>query len=192
MAVDPIALTFDDGPDPRGTPAVLDALAHAGATATFFVIAPQAEREPELVRRIGDEGHVLAVHCDIHVRHTELGYDGVVDDLERALARLDRLAMRPSLWRTPWGVTEPWTQTIADEHGLSLVGWDVDSHDWRGDRAADMFAATRPGLRPGAIVLAHDGIGPGARRADSSETAAYVELVADHARGAGVRLGGLS
>jgi peptidoglycan/xylan/chitin deacetylase (PgdA/CDA1 family) len=187
-----LALTFDDGPDPRGTPAVLGALARTGATATFFVIGPQAERERELVRRIGDAGHTIAVHCDVHVRHTELGRDGVAADLERALERLDRLAVRPSLWRTPWGVTEPWTHAIADEHGLSLVAWDVDTHDWRGDRAAEMFAATRPGLRPGAIVLAHDGIGPGAARADCTETGAYVELVAAHARATGLRLNALS
>jgi len=63
---------------------------------------------------------------------------------------------------------------VAQEYGLQLVGWTADSHDWRGDSAADMFAATRSGLRAGAIVLVHDGIGPGARRADARETLGFV------------------
>ena len=177
-----LALTFDDGPDARGTPALLDALARDGVRATFFVIAPRAAAHPELVARTVEAGHTIGLHCDDHVRHCDRSRSWVSDDTQRALERLDRLDLRPALWRTPWGVTAPWTRELADGFGLRLVGWDVDTHDWRGDAAAEMFTATREGLRPGAIVLAHDGIGPGARRHECGETAALVALVADHAR----------
>ena len=97
-----------------------------------------------------------------------------------------RLGVRPRWWRPPWGRTADFTQAVADAHGLGLVGWNVDTHDWRGDTAAAMLDATRSGLRPGAIVLAHDGIGPGAQRPDARETVRYVALAADLVRRAGV------
>ena len=63
-----------------------------------------------------------------------------------------------------------WTQEIAAAHDLELYGWDVDSHDWRGDGAEQMLAAVGPDLRAGAVVLLHDGLGPGALRQGCEET----------------------
>jgi peptidoglycan-N-acetylglucosamine deacetylase len=176
-----LALTFDDGPDATGTPEILDALAAGGGSATFFVIAPRAAAHPELVARIVDEGHAVGLHCDEHVRHSTRDADWGRADAERALERLSGLGVEPTLWRTPWGDTASWTEPLAAELGLRLTGWTVDTHDWRGDRAAWMFAVTRTRLCTGAIVLAHDGIGPGARRDDVRETVAYVQLVVRHA-----------
>ena len=181
MPAGAMMLTFDDGPDPRGTPAVLDALRRAGARATFFVIAPRAQHHPDLVRRIAAEGHTIALHCDEHVRHCERDEAWLQCDTERALDRLARLSVHPTLWRAPWGALAPWSGALAKRLGLALVGWDVDTHDWRGDRAQTMLAAHRKAMTDGAVVLAHDGIGPGARRADCAQTAAFVGLAARHA-----------
>jgi peptidoglycan/xylan/chitin deacetylase (PgdA/CDA1 family) len=134
------------------------------------------------------EGHTVGLHCDEHLRHRSRGSDWGRADTRRALARLRALGAHPTLWRTPWGVTADWTAAVAAEHGLQLIGWTVDTHDWRGDRAAAMFAATRGSLNGGAIVLAHDGIGPGALRADAAQTLAYVELAIEHARRRGLAL----
>ncbi len=177
-----LALTFDDGPDENGTPEVLDALAGAGGRATFFLIAPRAAAHPRLVARILGEGHAVGLHCDEHIRHSARDVDWGRADTERALGRLFALGVSPRLWRTPWGDTAAWTESLAAEFGLRLTGWTVDTHDWRGDRAASMFAATRQRLRAGAVVLAHDGIGPGARRENVGETVDYVRLVTRHAR----------
>jgi peptidoglycan/xylan/chitin deacetylase (PgdA/CDA1 family) len=183
-----LALTFDDGPNPRGTPALLDVLKRVGARVTFFVIAPNAERHPDLVRRAAEDGHRVELHCDRHVRHSELDEAAIRGDTERALARLETLGVQPALWRVPWGVRTSASETIAAEFGLALVGWDVDTHDWRGDSAEAMFDSTRGRLADRTVVLAHDGIGPGALRQDCAATVAYVALVAEHAAGADLDL----
>ncbi len=167
-------LTFDDGPDPRGTPQVLDALAAAEAQATFFVLGARAADHPELIERILAAGHAVGLHGHEHLRHSELSRAAGEEDSDRALGVLGELGVQPSRWRTPWGVEAEWTREVATQRGLDLVHWDADTHDWRGDRAPAMLAAVAPRLRDGAIVLAHDGLGPGALREDCDETAALV------------------
>jgi peptidoglycan/xylan/chitin deacetylase (PgdA/CDA1 family) len=174
-------LTFDDGPDPVWTPRILDALRAGGLGATFYVIAPRAAQHTALVRRARAEGHAVELHCHDHVRHTELGAGEGRADTRRALAALARLDVRPRRWRTPWGVQAPWTAEVAREHELTLSGWDLDTHDWRGDTAEQMLAAIGPGLREDAVVLCHDGLGPGALRDGCAETVRLVELLAAEA-----------
>lgn len=176
-----LAMTFDDGPDAQWTPMLLDALAAHRARATFFVVAPRAAAQPQLVERALAQGHSIGLHCDDHVRHRDRDRDWLEADTERALVRLAQLGVTPTLWRTPWGETAAWTRAVAQRRRLRLIGWSVDTHDWRGESARAMFRATRSQLRPGAVVLAHDGIGPGARRDGAAETVAYLELVARHA-----------
>lgn len=176
-----LALTFDDGPDAEWTPRLLDVLARAGARATFFPIAPRAAAHPDLMARVVAEGHEVGLHCEEHVRHSTRDGAWGRADTAHALERLRAVGVAPRLWRTPWGDVAPWTLEVAAEYGLRIVGWTVDTHDWRGDTAQEMFGAVRPGLRPGAIVLAHDGIGPGARRTDARETVGFVTLAARHA-----------
>jgi peptidoglycan/xylan/chitin deacetylase (PgdA/CDA1 family) len=183
-----LALTFDDGPDSRCTPSLLDRLEAAGARATFFPIAGRAEAEPGLITRMLAGGHTVGLHCEEHVRHSERDREWCVHDTDTALGRLRELGADPKLWRTPWGSVAPWTAEIAERRQLRLTGWTVDTHDWRGDSAADMLAATEPDLKPGAVVLAHDGVGPGAQREDARATLAYVDLVIAHARRRGLAL----
>ena len=176
-----LALTFDDGPDPATTPRLLDLLAAQQAHATFFPIAPRAARHPHLIRRMLREGHGVGVHCWTHERHSSHDDGWGRRDVATSLDVLRRLGAEPRWWRTPWGDRADWTARVAHEHGLRLLDWNVDSHDWRGDFAETMFDATRDRLEAGAVVLAHDGIGPGARRADGRETIGYVARVLAHA-----------
>jgi peptidoglycan-N-acetylglucosamine deacetylase len=187
-----LALTFDDGPDPIWTPKLLDLLGTLGARATFFPIASRAAAHPGIIERMRSEGHAIGLHCDEHVRHSERDAAWLQRDTDAALRRLAGLGVAPTLWRTPWGDTAPWSTQIARDRTLRLIGWTADTHDWRGDPAADMFAATRDALTDGAVVLAHDGLGPGAQREDAATTLDYVALVGEHARKHGLGLEALS
>lgn len=183
-----IALTFDDGPDPAWTPRVLAALAEAGARGTFFVIATRAARYPHLIEQIQAEGHSVEHHCVRHVRHTECTEDRVETDTRAGLKCLRSLGASPTRWRTPWGVSAPFTERVARRHGLSLTHWAADSHDWAGGDAESMLAYIAPELEQGGEVLMHDGIGPGARRADCSETVRLVGAISRHAAERGLTL----
>ncbi len=188
----PVALTFDDGPDRTWTPRLLDALRALDVRATFFPITSLAAAAPELVERMRDDGHTIGLHCHEHVRHSDRDVDWLRDDTRAALDELATVGVRPMLWRTPWGDIAPWTSIVAGEHELRLIHWTADTHDWRGDSAEQMLAGTRQELIDGSVVLAHDGVGPGARRDDAAETIRYVELAAAHARARGLTLAALT
>jgi peptidoglycan-N-acetylglucosamine deacetylase len=184
-----LALTFDDGPDPEWTPRLLDVLEAFDARATFFPIASRAAAHPEVISLILAGGHRIGLHCDEHVRHSHRSIEWGRSDTARALDMLRSVGVCPTLWRTPWGDVAAWSHRVALENGLRIIGWTVDTHDWRGDAAGEMFEATRDRLCDGAIVLVHDGVGPGARRRDAGETIAYTRLVVEHATDARLALG---
>ena len=167
----PVALTFDDGPDPIWTPLVLDALASVGARATFFVVAPRAARYASLICSMRERGHDVAFHCVEHVRHDAMTQREIEADVESGLLALGRSV---HYWRTPWGLITPATEEVAIKHRLRLVGWTADTEDWRGGAPEEMLARIRGRISPGAIVLMHDGVGPGAMR---DGCAATVDLV---------------
>jgi peptidoglycan/xylan/chitin deacetylase (PgdA/CDA1 family) len=165
---------------------VLDALRASKTRATFFVLAPRAAAHPEVIARTLAEGHAIGVHADEHVRHTELDAEAGAADLDRALTVLHRLGVQPEIWRTPWGVEAEWTRPAAAAHGLRVVGWSADTHDWRGDAADAMLATIQPAIQDGAIVLAHDGLGPGATRDGCDETVALIDPLVALARSRGM------
>jgi len=174
-----IALTYDDGPDPTWTPRLLASLTEADARATFFVIAPRALANPELIGAMHADGHEVAFHCHRHVSHVELSEDELAVDLAVGLRQLRSVGSFPRAWRAPWGRETAATRRLAGRHGLRLWGWNLDSHDWRGDSAGEMHAAllAQGGLRDGDVVLMHDGLGPGARRRDCEQTLALTRLL---------------
>jgi peptidoglycan-N-acetylglucosamine deacetylase len=171
------ALTFDDGPDPVWTSRVLACLGDEGALATFFLMAGRAAEYPWLVDRMRSEGHEIALHCVRHVRHTEIDEPALRDDTEAGVRVLERLGVRLTHWRAPWGVTTAASRTVAADLGLELVRWDLDTHDWRGDSAEAMHARVAGEIRAGSVVLMHDGLGPGARRTDCRETLRLVPVL---------------
>lgn len=159
-----MALTFDDGPDPVWTPRILDALAIAGARATFFVVAPMAKCHPGLLRRAVAEGHEVALHCNRHARHDRMAAAEISADAEEGVRTLRELGHKVHDWRAPWGVVTGDTVMVAEELGLRLVGWTADSEDWRGGTVDEMLGRLAPGMEAGAVVLMHDAVGPGALR----------------------------
>lgn len=154
-----VALTFDDGPHPRWTRAVLDALSARGMKATFFVVARKAEQYPDVVREIGERGHSVELHSYAHDRLFALrGPRRVREDLERAVATIERLTgRRPRLFRPPIGHSNPTIARVADDLELTIVAWSARGFDGLPGAAPERVAArVKKGLRPGAIVLMHD------------------------------------
>jgi len=164
------ALTFDDGPDAIWTPRLLDVLLATGAVATFFVMADRASDAPHVIERMRAEGHDIEFHCLRHVRHSALSHAAVHRDTVRGLAILAELGVTARRWRPPWGDVTQATRAVAADHALEIVLWSVDSEDWDGARAAVLHERVLQRLSEHAVVLLHDGVGPGARRVDCRET----------------------
>jgi peptidoglycan-N-acetylglucosamine deacetylase len=154
-----VALTFDDGPDPVHTRAILDILDAHDARATFFVIGRKAALHPEVVAEIVARGHDVGVHGYAHDRLFSLrGPRTVRRDLERSVDVLTQITKeRPVLFRPPIGHTNPTIARIAEALDLTVVGGSVAGYD--GIAAADPRAVARrilSKLDDGRIVLLHD------------------------------------
>ena len=155
-----MALTFDDGPDRTGTPAVLDTLARFRAAATFFCLAERVDRAPGLLRELVAAGHEVGLHADRHERMDRLPVSTLRARLSAARAELeDAAGVAIRFHRPPFGRLS-WRGLIAARQaGLEVVMWSHDPRDWDErrdltDRLADAISRC---LRPGAIVLLHDG-----------------------------------
>jgi len=152
-----VALTFDDGPDPRGTPAVLDILAGLGWRATFFVLGSQVERHPGLARRIAAEGHELALHGYTHINHLIRSPADVRRDLERAhLVLVDATGVQPRWYRPPYGVLSAGTLATTRRLGLQPVLWTAWGQDWRRTDGQRVAKTVLRDLADGGCVLLHD------------------------------------
>jgi peptidoglycan-N-acetylglucosamine deacetylase len=155
-----VALTFDDGPDPRFTGAILDLLRDHGVVASFFCTGMNAAAHPDLVARIAAEGHPIGNHTWSHPYLPELGRDEVLRQVDTTNAALARVTGQvPVLARPPYGARTPDVLQWLAGQGLTTVLWDVDPCDWASpgrDAIADGVAA---GVRPGSVVLMHDGGG---------------------------------
>lgn len=153
-----VALTFDDGPDPAGTPAVMRALASLGWHATFFVLADQIDRSPGLVRELVAEGHELGVHAGTHRSQRDLTAAEIRRDIERAHATLTEVAqVRPRWYRPPHGMLAPAAVRTAKELGMRPVLWTAWGRDWRTAATPQSICAEiSSGRLDGGTILLHD------------------------------------
>lgn len=153
-----VALTFDDVPDNRITPLVLDILREHDIRATFFLVGSRAKAHPELVRRIVREGHIIGNHSYSHPLMTKLSlpaFEQQVKDSERVIE--DIIGYKPRFYRPPFGEINEEQLKWAGDHGYLVVNWDVDSNDWRGLNAKEVYDNVISAVRPGSIVLHHAG-----------------------------------
>ena len=153
-----VALTFDDGPHPQGTPAVLDLLAQRRATATFFLVGEQVERDPGLAAQIAAAGHGVALHAHRHRNLLRLGPRALADDLRRAESVIaEATGTRPRLYRPPYGIFSPAALAYARRRGWRPLLWSRWGHDWAARATADSIAAeVATELGPGDVLLLHD------------------------------------
>ncbi len=185
---DAVALTFDDGPHPEGTPAVLEALREGNASAVFFLCGEQVERDPALAGEIDAAGHTVAVHGYRHRNPLRLPPPTFVDDLERAIGTIeDAVGRRPDLYRPPYGIFSYPAIAEVKARGLRPLLWSRWGHDWRAGRPPEAIAAeAAAGVRPGDVLLLHDAdhySQPGCWRG----TAAALPAILGYIREAGLR-----
>ncbi len=180
-----VALSFDDGPDPRWTPAIVEALAAAGARATFFVTGEHASAHPDLLRAVATAGHEVANHTETHPNLDRMTAAAVRDEIRQASRSIAAtgLELRP-FFRPPRGRYDTKTLTEAEAAGLGTIGWSVCLERWL-RRSGPMLGVDDAveQIEPGAILLAHDGGIP-----DRAATVAALPLFLARLDAAGYRV----
>ncbi len=152
------ALTFDDGPHPLGTPAVLEILRRERVRATFFLVGEQVLRTPALAREIVDAGHTVALHCHRHRNLLRLTPRQVREDIARAQDAIEAHTGRsPELYRPPYGVLNAAALRLARARGWRTLLWSDWGRDWEARATPESIAArVTSGAREGAVLLLHD------------------------------------
>jgi peptidoglycan/xylan/chitin deacetylase (PgdA/CDA1 family) len=176
-----VALSFDDGPDPRWTPMVLQILHDEGVKAMFCIPSYAGEKFPNLVKAEFDDGHTMCDHTRHHVEHLDKKpHAEIVDEVEGGAAFLRSVTGQdPLFYRAPGGNLSPEVIDVAHHRGLRVVGWAVDSGDYRRPPAPVLLGRILAQVQPGAIILLHDGGG------DRSHTVAIVKPLIDALRAQG-------
>ncbi len=151
---DCVAITYDDGPSAELTPQLLDTLARLQAPATFFLLGSNVEANPEIARRIVEDGHEVANHTWTHRDMVNLDADARAAELQDTNAAIEEATgVRPTLMRPPYGSAN---DEVVTESDMVVVQWDVDSEDWSNRDAQTTTANVLDAVEPGSIVLLHD------------------------------------
>jgi peptidoglycan-N-acetylglucosamine deacetylase len=152
------ALTFDDGPHPDGTPAMLEILAHAGVRATFFLVGEQVQRNPALAGEIAAAGHEIGLHCHRHRNLLRLVPRQVLADIDRAQEVIERATARQlNLYRPPYGILNTAALHLARGRGWRTLMWTQWGRDWEARATPESIAArVTDGAGEGSVLLLHD------------------------------------
>jgi peptidoglycan/xylan/chitin deacetylase (PgdA/CDA1 family) len=177
-----IALTFDDGPYPPYTNRLLDVLQEKKVKATFFLVAEQAQRHPELVKRLVAEGHTVGLHAFRHRDFLKLTEEERQKELALGKKMLhDMTGKDPVYWRPPHGFRDDSVMKLAGQEHLTVVNWSVAPRDWTGIDKQEIQNRVLAKADAGAIVLLHDGDSP-FYKASRQATVDGVSLLIDSLR----------
>lgn len=175
-----VYLTFDDGPNPSATGPILDTLARLEAPAAFFMIGEHVRRYPEVARAVAAAGHEIGNHTEHHRKLHLLSPGRVRAELEAAHRRIaDTLGAAPRSFRAPHGYRTPFVTAAVRRFGYRVFGWTFGVWDSARPGAQEIRRRVRRKLRPGAIILLHDGDGydPAGDRRQTAE--ALADIVRD-------------
>jgi peptidoglycan-N-acetylglucosamine deacetylase len=182
------ALTFDDGPDPRFTPAISRLLAERGHRATFFVLGRSVRAHPEVAATVLADGHELACHGE---DHRLLAFASPAE-VRRQIAATEHAVREATgappvpLFRPPHGVRSPWLTRVVEQCGYRVCAWDGAVFDTAEPGVETIVARVASLLAPGAVILLHDGDGSG-RDASRQQTLDALPWILDAAESKGLR-----
>jgi peptidoglycan/xylan/chitin deacetylase (PgdA/CDA1 family) len=156
-----VALTFDDGPDPRWTPQILAILRQKDVPATFCIIGYFAVHYPSLVQAEVSQGNTVCDHTADHDEHLDSAPPAhVADEIDRGADQIAAAGgVAPELYRPPGGALSPTVIAVAHARGLRVLYWSVDPQDWRRPSAPVIVSRIVSQARPGSIIILHDGGG---------------------------------
>jgi peptidoglycan/xylan/chitin deacetylase (PgdA/CDA1 family) len=153
-----VVLTYDDGPEPGGTDAVLGALAECGASATFFVLLSRVRRHESLIHDVLASGHEVGLHGPDHRQLVGMDPTDVTSRTRAAKLELEERTGRAVRWfRPPYGRQSALTWRAVADAGLTTVLWTVDCADWLDATHETRMQNVQAMTEPGAVVLLHDG-----------------------------------
>lgn len=149
-----VCLTFDDGPHPTNTPALLNLLEQYGAKATFFVVGSRVEQYGEIVGRAASQGHAVGNHTYSHQNLTKLSQEDKTAQVDRCARAIENACgIQPRLIRPPYGARLPGETSI---NGEEVTLWDIDPQDWKYRDAQQVAEHVLSRVQDGSIVLLHD------------------------------------
>jgi len=187
-----VYLTFDDGPNERATPAILEILAAARVPAAFFMVGDHVRRYPTLARRVVSEGHSVGNHTHNHLKLHLASPGRIKDQLAVCHAAIEWATGRaPRSFRAPHGFRSPFLRSAARDLGYTVFGWTFGVFDTARPGVDVIRRRVRKRLRPGAIVLLHDGDGYDPE-GDRMQTAVALGGIIRDARDAGYEFGSLT
>ncbi len=153
-----IAITFDDGPDAVFTPVLLDGLKQRNVKASFFVIGQEAEKYPELIQRMKEEGHLIGNHTYHHVELTRVDAQTEQKEIEMTNEVLEQITgERPVFLRPPYG---SWREEILQDMEMLPVKWNIDPLDWCTKSTGEIVRKVVTQAEENGIILLHDCYGP--------------------------------
>lgn len=152
-----IALTFDDGPHPKVTPRVLEALQQYDAKATFFMLGKQVETYSTVAKQVAEAGHEIANHSSGHLDLTKLSNETIKQEINETNNKIEKVTgLNPTLVRPPYGAYNDIVINFANNNGDSIILWSVDSLDWKSRNASAVIETVTRNVTNGSIVLLHD------------------------------------
>lgn len=153
---DKIAFTFDDGPNPIYTPQLLDLLKRYKIKATFFVLGSKAEKYPDLIARIHEEGHLIGIHNYVHRSNWGMTPWGIRRQLNKTAAIIEEITgVRPYYYRPPWGLLNLFDFLLMKQY--KVVHWSVMAEDWRSKGGSEKVKTKLlRNIKPGGVILLHD------------------------------------
>jgi Predicted xylanase/chitin deacetylase len=188
-----IALTFDDGPDPEYTPQLLDLLARYEAKGTFFVVGSHAEKHPELLRRMQDEGHIIGIHNYVHKTNWFMRPKTVRTQIERTQGVIrEATGISSAFYRPPWGIVNVFD--FMNRTKMQIILWSAIFGDWNVKLGAERLKQKMMRkMRPGEVLLLHDcGRTPGADPTAPANMLIALEAYMEEATKRGLRFVGIA